>query len=73
MMFSPGLAIKVVVYHQRTYLTCSNYNFVLMYYVLVNKVNNEIYNLLQFTILLTENAHLYILSYLNKKNELHLS
>ena len=32
-----------------------------MYYVLVNKVNNEIHNLLQFTILLTKNAHLCIL------------
>ena len=30
-----------------------------MYYVLVNKFNNEIHNLLQFTILLTKNAHLY--------------
>ena len=32
-----------------------------MYYVLVKKINNEIHNLLQFTILLTKNAHLYIL------------
>ena len=31
-------------------LTWSNNNFVLMYYVLVNKVNNEIHNLLQSTV-----------------------
>ena len=31
-----------------------------MYYVLVNEISNEIHNLLQFTILLTKNLHLYM-------------
>ena len=47
---SPGWAV----YRGVPILTCSNNNFVLMYYVLVNKFNNEIHNLLQFTILLTK-------------------
>ena len=46
------VVLKVVVYRQRTcitILTCSNNNFVLMYYELVSKFNNGIHNLLQFT------------------------
>ena len=50
----------MVVYCQCTYFKCSNNNFVLTYYILVNKVNNEIHNLLQFTMLLTKNTHLYL-------------
>ena len=40
-------------------LMCSNNHAVLTYYILVNEINNEIHNLLQFTILLTKNTHLF--------------
>ena len=40
------ISLKLAVYHQRTYLTYTNNNFVLTYNILVNKVNNEIHNLL---------------------------
>ena len=36
-------------------LMCPNINFVLMYYILVNKVSND---LLQFTIHLAKNKHI---------------